>query len=214
MLSKLDQDTRPDRAGGWAENGGVSDRRGVILYGHDVDAVAEALRDLDPRYQLSESVVPKSGSVPVLRRRHAAEADAVRKAAPNVAWLVVELYRPGADAECAQNAMLWLNTATIDPAMAARAVDQHDLVIWYEIINPIRVTTVGNGPIANDYSNIAFTVPDGHRMIAHAVRKDGVPPDCLQGADRVLPSHDLWALVPLRNGEVCPSCTRRHASAG
>jgi hypothetical protein len=33
-------------------------RRGAIFYGYGVDAVAEALRELDPRYVLVDRVAP------------------------------------------------------------------------------------------------------------------------------------------------------------
>jgi hypothetical protein len=70
------------------------EQQGVVLYGYGVDGVAEALRELDPRYVLVDRVAPESGEVPVLHCLHGAEADAVREAAPGVVWLVVELYRP------------------------------------------------------------------------------------------------------------------------
>ncbi|WP_285550735.1 hypothetical protein [Actinoplanes regularis] len=188
-------------------------RQGVILYGYGVDAVAEALRDLDPRYVLVDHVLRESGKVPVLRRRHAAEADAVRDAAPDVSWRVVDLHRPGIDAEHARDPLLWLNTSQVDPGLAARTIDQSDLLTWYAIFNPIRVDTVDGGPPADDYSNLRFTVPDGNRMVAHAVREGGTAPECLRDAEQVLPSQDLWALAPLRNAELCQACTRRHGQA-
>jgi hypothetical protein len=187
------------------------ERRGVILYGSGVDAVAEALRKLDPRYVLADHVTPESGLVPVLRCPQGAEADAVRAAVPDVAWLVVELYRPGVAVEHAGDPLLVLNAAKVDPGTAARAIHQPDLVIWYEVINPVRVTTVDGGPAADDYSNIVVIVPDGHRMVAHAVNAGGVAPHCLPGdADQVLRSHDLWVLARSRKIEVCQACALRH----
>ncbi|MEV6370429.1 hypothetical protein AB0L86_26455 [Micromonospora musae] len=187
------------------------EQRGVVLYGYGVDAVAEALRELDPRYVLVDRVAPESGQVPVPRCPHGAEADAAREAAPGVAWLVVELYRPEVDIERARDPLLLMNTSKVDPGMAARAIDQPDLEIWYEVINPIRATTVDGGPASDDYSNVAIIVPGGHRMVAHAVRAGGAVPECLPGgAEQVLPSHDLWALAPLGKNDVCRACTARH----
>ena len=52
---------------GWVDNVVVSDeRQGVALYGFGMDAVAEALRELDPRYVLVGRGAPASGQVPVL----------------------------------------------------------------------------------------------------------------------------------------------------
>jgi hypothetical protein len=182
-----------------------------MLYGCRVDAVAEALGELDPRYVLADGVAAEPGTVPVLRYRDGAEADAAREAAPDVAWLVVELYRPDDAVEHAGDPLMVLNAARVDPEMAAWAIHQSDLVTWYEVINPIRVMTVDGGPVSDDYSNAAFVVPDGHRMVAHAVRTGGAAPECLpRDAERVLRSHDLWALVRLGNVEVCQACTLRH----
>lgn len=187
------------------------ERHGVVLYGFGVDAVAEALRELDPRYVLVDCVAPDSRRVPVLRCLHGVEADTVREAAPEVAWLVVELYRPGVEVEHAHDPLLALNTAKVDPGMAARAIDQPDLEVWHEVINPVRATTVDGEPPADDYGNIEIIVPDGHRMVAHAVKAGGAVPGCLPGnAERVLPSHDLWALARLRKTEACQACTARH----
>jgi hypothetical protein len=187
------------------------EQRAVVLYGHGVDAVAEALADLDPRYVLTDRLAVESGQVAVLRCRLAAQADAARDAAPGVAWLVVELYRPEVDVGHARNPLLLLNTSKVDPGTAARAIDQPDLVIWYEVINPVRVTTADGGPAADDYSNITIIVPDGHRMVAHAVRVGGATPDCLPGdASQVLRSQDLWALARLQKIEMCQACILRH----
>ncbi|GAA1406411.1 hypothetical protein [Catellatospora coxensis] len=186
------------------------ERRGVILYGHGADAVAEALRELDPRYLPVDGVPPESAQVPVLRCENRAEADDVRKAAPDVAWQVVALYRPGDEVEHSGNPVLWLNTSKIDPRTAARAVDQADLVVWYEVINPIRVTTADGGPAADDYSNFVIVVPDGYRTVAHAVT-GATAPECLPStAERVLRSHDLWVLARLRDADVCENCVLRH----
>jgi hypothetical protein len=96
--------------------------------------------------------------------------------------------------------------------LAARAIDQPDLVVWYEVINPIRVVTVDGEPAAADYGNIAIITPDGHRMVAHAVRAGGTAPECLRGdAELVLPSDDLWALARLCEIELCQACAVRHA---
>lgn len=186
-------------------------QRGVILYGHGVDDVGEALRDLNPKYVLTNHAVVRPAHVPVVRCLHATEADAVRDAAPEVTWLVVYLYRPDFPGEHAREPLLWLNTSKVDPRMAARAIAQPGLVTWYEVIYPIQVTTVDGGPAADDYGNLAFTVPDGHRMVAHAVEEGGAVPDCLQDAQQILPSHDLWALACLRVSEVCQACRLRHA---
>jgi hypothetical protein len=125
--------------------------------------------------------------------------------------LVVALYRPGDVFERTGDPVLWLNTATVDPATCAHAIDRPDLVTWYEVINPVRVTTVGGGPVADDYSNVTITVPDGHRIVAHAVTADGTAPECLSPtAERILPSDDLWAVVRLGTNEVCQACKRRH----
>jgi hypothetical protein len=197
---------------GWVENGAVNkERRGVILYGDGADAVAEALRELDSRYVLVDRVASESPQVPVLRCRHGSEADAAREVAPGVAWLVVELYRPGVDVEHARDPLLLLSTSKVDPGMAARAIDQADLVIWYEVINPVRAITVDGGPAAEDYSNVAIIMPDGHRVVGHAVRVGGEAPECLPGvAEQVLRSGDLWALARLQQIEVCQACALRH----
>jgi hypothetical protein len=201
----------PCRAG-WVENGGVDEeRRGVVLYGSGVGVVAEALRELDPRYVPADRVAPEPGQVLVLGRLNGAEADAVREAEPGVAWLVVELYRPEVDVGHAQDPLLFLNVSKVGPREAARAIDQPDVVIWYEVINPVRVITVDGGPVADDYSTLDLVVPDGHRMVAHAVGADGAAPECLPGdAERVLRSHDLWALGQLGEIEMCRVCTLRH----
>lgn len=187
------------------------EQRGVVLYGFEVDAVAEALRELDARYVLVDRVAPESGRVPVLRCLHGAEADAVREAAPGVAWLVVELYQPRVDVEHAHGPLLALNTSKVDHGTAARAIHQPDLEVWYEVVNPVRATTTDGKPAAEDYSNIEIIMPDGHRMVAHAVKAGGAAPDCLPAnAELVLPSHDLWALTRLGRTEVCQVCTARH----
>jgi hypothetical protein len=55
---------------------------------------------------------------------------------------------------------------------------------------------VDGEPAADDYSNVAIIVPDGHRTVAHAVRVGVAVPECMPGgAERVLPSDDLWALA-------------------
>lgn len=203
MLSRL--------LGRRVENGRVGEERGVVLYGCEVDAVAEALRELDPRFVPADRAAPGSGQLPVLCCSTGTDADAVREMRPGVAWMVVELYRPGVDVGRAREPRLWLNTSKIDPSAAARAISQPDVVIWYEVINPIRAVTVGGGPVADDYSNVRLVVPDGHRMVAHAVCADGAPPECLPGgAERVLRSDDLWALAHLRGTEMCLACTLRH----
>jgi hypothetical protein len=96
--------------------------------------------------------------------------------------------------------------------MAARAIDQPDLVIWYEVINPVRAIMVGGGPAADDYSNVAIIVPDGHRMVRQVVGVGGEAPECLPGvAEQVLRSGDLWALARLQEIiEVCQACALRH----
>ncbi|WP_203841686.1 hypothetical protein [Winogradskya humida] len=173
-----------------------------MLYGCEVDAVAEALHKLDPRY---------ASQVPVRRYRDGAEVDTARDAAPNVAWLVVELYRPGVTVGPAREPSLVLNVALVPAALAARAIDQPDLVTWYEIINPVQVTTVDGRPPADDYGNLTITVPEEHRTVAHAVRTGEPAPACLpHDAERVLPSHDLWALGGLRRVELCQACALRH----
>jgi hypothetical protein len=92
--------------------------------------------------------------------------------------------------------------------MAARAIHQSDLEVWYEVIKPVRVTTTDGEPVAADSSDIDITVPDGHRIVAHAVKAGGTAPDCLPvNAERVLPSHDLWALARLRNSGLCQACS-------
>lgn len=187
------------------------ERRGVILYGYGVEAVAEALRAFDPRYVLADRVVRQPGQVAVLCRAQAAEADAVREATPDVAWLVVELYKPDADVIHARDPVLFLNTSKVDPRMAARAIDQPDLMVWYEVVNPIRTITIDGAPPAHDYSSIGFVVPDGHRMVAHAVKAAMPAPQCIPAdAEHVLRSNDLWALAQLRPIEVCRDCVRRH----
>jgi hypothetical protein len=188
----------------------MGERPGVILYGPGADAVAEALHKLDPCYLTVEDVAPELGQVPVLRRPDAAGADHARDAAAGVTWLVVELSRSEDKVEHAHDPMIWLNTSKVDPGTAARAIDQADLVIWYEVVNPVRVTTVDGGPAASDYNDIELIVPDGHRMVAHAVRA-GAAPGCLpETAEQVLRSEDLWALVRLREIEVCHACALRH----
>jgi len=187
------------------------EQRGVILYGRGRDAVAEALRELDPRYVLVDPAAQQPGQVPVRCCRDAAEADAARQAVSGVAWLVVELYQPGVNIAHARAPVLSLNSTEVDPGLAARAIDQSDLVTWYEVIHPARVITVDGQPPADDYSNIEIVVPGGHRMVAHAVRAEETPPECLPGAAlQILPSDDLWALARLRGFEVCRACTLRH----
>jgi len=132
------------------------ERRGVVLYGSGVDVVAEALRELDPRYVPADRLAPEPGQVLVLGRRNGAEADAVREAEPGVAWLVVELYRPGVDVRHARDPLLLLNVSKVGPREAARAIDQPDVVIWYEVINPIRVITVDGGPMTTATSSSSW----------------------------------------------------------
>ncbi|MFC7761543.1 hypothetical protein ACFQY4_28485 [Catellatospora bangladeshensis] len=173
-----------------------------------MDAVVQALHELDRRYVLIGDVAADSGQVPVLRCPDGAAADAARAAATDVAWLVVELYRTEDAVERAHDPVFWLNTAKVDPRTAARAIDQSDLVIWYEVINPVRVITADGGSATNDYRDLRFAVPDGHRTVAHAVR-DGEAPQCLpDDAELVLRSHDLWAFADSR--DVCPACADRH----
>jgi hypothetical protein len=84
-------------------------------------------------------------------------------------------------------------------------------VIWYEVINPIHVVTIDGGPAAADYSNLGFIVPQGHRMVAHAVGPSAAAPECVPSdAAMVLPSHDLWALGPSGAIDTCPACVHRH----
>ena len=78
-------------------------------------------------------------------------------------WLVVELDRPGTDVEQAHDPLLALNTPR-PTGMAARAIHQSDLEVWYEVIKPVRVTTTDSEPVAADYSDIEITVSDGHRI--------------------------------------------------
>ncbi|GIF38919.1 hypothetical protein [Actinoplanes xinjiangensis] len=189
--------------------------RGVILYGVGVEAVAAALHDLDPRYVPSgdgdNGPAPGSGQVPVVCRRRGPEADAVRVATPDVAWLVVELYRPGVEVEPAHDVGLWLNTSRAGPPRAARAIDQPDLVTWYEVTDPPRVVTTDGGPVADDYGNIRIVVPEGNRSVAHAVRSGGAPPPCLPPeADLIMPTHDLWMLLEPGTTRMCRSCLDRH----
>lgn len=189
------------------------EQRGVILYGYEVEAVAEALQELDPRYVSVDGATSRAGQVPVVRCSDGAEADAAQEAAPAIAWLVVQLYRPGDDVRPARAVRLWLNISTVDPRSAARAIDQPDLVVWYEVIAPVRVGTVDGGPVMDDYSDLTMTVPEGHRMVAHAVRAGGTPPECLpSNAEMVLPSDDLWALSRSvsRSTAVCQACVTRH----
>lgn len=192
------------------------ERRGVVLYGSGVNVVAEALRELDPRYVPADRGAPGSGQMPVLCCLSGAEADAVREAAPGVAWLVVELYRPEVDVGRARDPLFFLNASKVSPGAAARAIDQPDVVVWYEVINPVRVVTVDGGPVADDYSNLKLVMPDGHRRVAHAVGAEGVQPDCLPGdAEMVLRSHDSWALsrsgeIELGEIEMCQVCILRH----
>jgi hypothetical protein len=125
--------------------------------------------------------------------------------------LAVELHRPEVDVGHARDPLLFLNMSKVSPREAARAIDQPDVVIWYEVINPVRVITVDGGPVADDYGNLELVVPDGHRMVAHAVVADGAAPECLpSAAERVLRSHDLWALGQLGEVEMCQVCTVRH----
>ena len=200
--------------GRWVETGGVGEeRRGVILYGFAVETVAEALRDLDQRYVPVDGVTSLPDRVPVLRCRRGAEADAARAAAPGVAWFVVELYRAGDEVEPARDVRLWLNIAEVDPRSAARAIDRPDLVTWYEVIDPIRVATVDGGPASADYRNLTITVPDGNRMVAHAVQIGGTAPPCLpRDAEMVVPTDDLWVLSQAagRGNAACRACTLRH----
>jgi hypothetical protein len=106
-----EQNQQPVRCPPYAASDVSSDQRGVMLYGHGVEAVAEALRELDPRYVLIDRGVTEAGRVPVLRFRHAAEVDAAREAAPGVAWLAVELYQPGGYLKHARQPLLWLNAS-------------------------------------------------------------------------------------------------------
>jgi hypothetical protein len=89
---------------------------------------------------------------------------------------VVELYRHGVDVEHARDPLLALNTAKVGPGMAARVIDQPDLQVWYEIINPVRSTTTDGAPVADDYSNVKLIVPDGHRAAEDLAALTGVGP--------------------------------------
>ncbi|MEV0456243.1 hypothetical protein [Catellatospora methionotrophica] len=185
------------------------ERQGIMLYGYGAEAVAEALRDLDPRYVLGAAVTTEAGQVPVLRHPDGAAADAACAAAPGVDWLVFELYRPGSDLQHAHGRCYALNTAKVDPETAARAIDQYDLVVWYEVIHPIQCTTVDNEPVADDYRNVRLVMPSGHRSVAHAVREETAP-ECLPDtAELVLRSDDLWELAKLRDLDLCPACVLR-----
>ena len=89
-----------------------------------------------------------------------------------------------------------------------------ELVIWYEVIAPVRVSTVDGGPAAADYSNLDFILPPGHRIVAHAVGPSAAAPECVPGdAAMVLPSHDLCALGAPGAIEICPACLHRHGDA-
>ncbi|MCZ7423630.1 MULTISPECIES: hypothetical protein [unclassified Micromonospora] len=191
-----------------------NEQRGVILYGYGVDAVAEALRELDQRYVPVDAAASESGQVLVVCCPDGAEADAVREAAPGIAWLVVELYRPEDEVQHARDVRLWLNTSQVEPKSAAMAIDQPDLVTWYEVIHPIRVGTVDDGAGRDDYSNLTFNLPDGNRMVAHAVQAGLTAPPCLPpGAEMVLPTDDLWVLsqFPSLGKLICRTCAARHA---
>ncbi|MCW6003467.1 hypothetical protein K1W54_02555 [Micromonospora sp. CPCC 205371] len=187
------------------------ERRGVVLYGPEVDAVAEALRELDPRYVPGDVVVSGSGLIPVLCCRNGADADAARQAELSIVWLVVELYRPEVDVGRARDLQLALDISKVDRQAAARAIDQPDVVIWYEVINPVRVVAADGRPAAADYSNLDFIVPEGHRMVAHAVGASATAPECVPGdAAMVLPSQDPWALARPGEIETCQACVLRH----
>jgi hypothetical protein len=96
--------------------------------------------------------------------------------------LVVELYRRELDVEHARDPLLLLNTSKVDPVMAARAIDEPDLVIWYEVINPIRAVTVDGGPAADDYSkhhvHRAGRASDGGACGQDGRGSAGVPARC------------------------------------
>lgn len=65
----------------------------------------------------------------------------------------------------------------------------------------------------DDYSNLTITVPEGHRMVAHAVQTGGTPPECLpHNAEMVLPSDGLGVLSGSvsRATAVCQACVARH----
>ena len=189
--------------------GGRQERRGVILYGVEVDAVADALWKLDPRY-VPAGAGAIAGQVPVRLVRDGAEADAVRDAEDGVAWLVVELYEVGREVPSAREPGLYVNLGRVSAELAARAVDRPDLLVWYEVINPIRAVVDGE-PVKGDYSNVRFVTPDGHRVVAHAVKDGEGRPDCLpEDAELVARTHDLWALSPERSTERCPACTARY----
>ncbi|GAA1652449.1 hypothetical protein GCM10009828_097050 [Actinoplanes couchii] len=169
-----------------------------------MEAVAEALRELNPRY---------GTDVPVRCCEDGAEADAVREAEPGIDWSVVEMYRPGVDRAKATGDGLWLNTSLVTPDRAARAIEKPDLTAWYEIENPTRVVSVDGGPPADDYSNLTIVVPEDQRQIVHAVPEGGTRPPCVSpDADMVMPTGDLWVLVQARQPDriLCPECTARH----
>ncbi|HWS37918.1 MAG TPA: hypothetical protein VN408_34950 [Actinoplanes sp.] len=177
---------------------------GIILYGVHTLAVAEALRELDPRY---------GAEVPVLCCRDGPEADAARAAAPDVDWLVAALYGTFADLEKAAETELWLNMNLLAPGRAASAIDQRELEAWYEIVKPVRVVTVDGGPVEDDYSNLKIIVPEGNRRIAHAVPLGGTWPPCAnREAEMLMPTSDLWVLAePVSPQTVpCPACVARH----
>lgn len=157
-----------------------------------------------------DGVPLESGQVAVLCCGNRAEADGAREAEPDVAWQVVGLYRPGDEIEYARGPVLWLDTSRIDPPTAARAIDHADLMVWYEVINPTRVITTDGGPAADDYSNLMIFVPDGHRVVAHAVR-GAAAPECLPStAGKVMRSGDLWVLARLQDIDECEDCVLRH----
>jgi hypothetical protein len=59
--------------------------------------------------------------------------------------------------------------------------------------------------------NVVIIVPDGHRMIAHAVRDGATTLDRPTApGSKVLPSQDLWALPRSSTVERCRACTSRH----
>ena len=64
-----------------------------------------------------------------------------------------------------------------------------DVVVWYEVLDPLVAITRDGQPMAPDYSNVYFEGTG--QMRAHA-STDGRRPECIPAEAMVLPSADPW----------------------
>jgi hypothetical protein len=103
-------------------------------------------------------------------------------------------------------ATCWINTARVTPRQAAVAIQDPDLIVWYDIMERLQVGTRDGLPAADNYGNVQFQ--GSGRTRAHAGRP-GEPPPCLPDREGALESGDLWALMVGRV-ERCVECAHKH----